>query len=99
MSSQVWDKYANAYCPLRKTSLFNLEPIHLDIIQEKLRDRGVDAPMRCLYRWVDARSQTPPRLATALDLAEVLAEFTELPILDILYKLARKEIEHVATDT
>jgi len=87
--SRPWDENAPAYMPLRKSSIFKLEPIHLRILQEKLAEKGIRADRRCLYRWVDRREKTQPRLSTALALAEALSDFLELTQMEILRKLAR----------
>ena len=46
--SRPWDENAPAYMPLRKSSIFKLEPIHLRILQEKLAEKGISADRRCL---------------------------------------------------
>ena len=97
--SKPWDDGEPVYRPLRQTSLFRLEPIHLAILQDRLADKGLKVHKRCLYRWVDSRQNSPPKLATALMLAEILEQFLDLDQLEILYRLARKEEPDVAAST
>ena len=89
--SKPWDDGAPAYLPLRKSSMFGREPIHLTILQKRLAGQGIKVHKRCLYRWMDIREKVQPRLRTAIALAEVLEEFIDLDKIGILERLARME--------
>jgi len=77
--------------PLRETSLFKLERIHLKIIQEKMLELGHEVSLRALYRWFDSRKgRTVPKQAVASALSDVVSALLDIDRQQVLSALLQK---------
>ncbi len=77
--------------PLRETSLFRLERIHLKIIQERMAEKGHPVTLRALYRWFDSRKgRTVPKQPVASALSEVVSAMLDIDQQTVLSALLQK---------